>query len=136
MTCATSAERVLSDSSACLLGAALVRGACCRRVGPGLAQIGPDGRLQYEYMLKDNQAYTELVVIDPNESCAPTRSEAKKARSVAYKARSDTKSAVCSAHCWSVMQVGGARFRAGRKQDAPARGCLRMSCANVMLRQP
>ena len=62
----------MSNSSAWFLGAALVTGTFCRRVGHGLAQIGPDGRLQYEYMLKDNQAYCELVVIDPNESCAPT----------------------------------------------------------------
>ena len=34
-------------------------------------QVGPDGRLQYEYMLRDNQTYTELVVVDPGESCAP-----------------------------------------------------------------
>lgn len=68
---AKSAERGLYHNSACVRGAVLVRGTCHRHVGHGLVQIGPDGRLQYEYMLKDNQTYTELVVIDPNESCAP-----------------------------------------------------------------
>ena len=34
-------------------------------------QVGEDGRLHYKDMLKVNQVHTELVVIDPTDSCVP-----------------------------------------------------------------
>ena len=82
--------------------ATLVKETCCRRVGHGLAQIGPDGRLQYEYMLKDNQTYTELVVVDPNESCAPTPVHMKQHRAQRYRVQ-------CTLLV-AVLQASGARF--------------------------
>lgn len=89
--------------------------------GHGLAQIGPDGRLQYEYMLKDNQTYTELVVIDPNESCAPI--------SCASEARTGCIDTACSAN-WLLQSC---KFAASGSELATSSKRLRGGCATACL---
>ena len=100
--------------------------------GHGLVQIGPDGRLQYEYMLKDNQAYTELVVIDPNESCAPVPSAKLSNCSVQYDVwRSHRLLHLCK-HVAPASELASMQSMRLQGSCVPACSMPRASCSNQL----